>query len=422
MRKAPQIKEIFSYPVTAGTALLAIGITVAWWLKVDITPVVENALIRQGELWRLVTYIFPHIDILHLAFNIYWVWFFGTAVEGVYGHLKTAALIVLFAFGSGAMEYAFADGGVGLSGVGYAFFGLIWILSLHDERFRDAIDRKTVQIFIIWFFFCIFTTIIKFMAVANIAHGAGAVLGIAVGFAIIQPTRRFIHVTGIAIILIFGLWAATFGRSLVNLSDNAGMDEARRGYDALVAHNYPDAVRWCRDAIAYRPQTSSYWYNLGIAYEGAGNKPQSAEAYRKAAELGDAKAQYFVGSLYENGSENLPKDTAQAVYWFTKAVAQNDPEALNDVAWIYVTSSDPAIHNPTLGLEYARRVIEIEKDHPNPSYLDTLAEACYANGLNEEAVKTEQQAIALASPELQIEFKKGLEKYQLALKNQRSKT
>jgi membrane associated rhomboid family serine protease len=128
MRPAPKLTEISHYPVVAGTALLAVGVTVAWWAKVDISPLFETAMIRRGELWRLVTSILPHGGILHLVFNVYWLWVFGTFVEEVYGHLKTAALVLLFAVGSGAWEFAIAVGGIGLSGVGYGLFGLLWIL------------------------------------------------------------------------------------------------------------------------------------------------------------------------------------------------------------------------------------------------------------------------------------------------------
>jgi len=81
---------------------MATGVTLAWWLRLDVSPLFESAMIRRGETWRLVTSILPHAGILHLAFNLYWLWVFGTLIEEVYGHLKTAALIVLFAFTSGA--------------------------------------------------------------------------------------------------------------------------------------------------------------------------------------------------------------------------------------------------------------------------------------------------------------------------------
>src|SRR5215472_15144378 len=189
MRQPPKWTEFFRYPVVSGTALLAVGVTAAWSAGVDVSRLFESAMIRHGELWRLITSMFPHLGVLHLIFNIYWLWVFGTLVEQVYGPVKTAGLILLFAIGPNALEYAFASGGVGLSGVGYGLFGLLWVLSKRDERFRDAIDQRTIQLFVGWFFLCIVLTALNILPVGNIAHGAGAVFGILAGFVITLPER-----------------------------------------------------------------------------------------------------------------------------------------------------------------------------------------------------------------------------------------
>lgn len=422
MRSAPKLTEIPRYPVVAGTALLAVGVTVAWWAKMDVSPLFETAMIRRGELWRLVTSIFPHGGILHLAFNVYWLWVFGTLVEEVYGHFRTAALILLFAVGSGAWEFALAVGGIGLSGVGYGLFGLLWMLSRRDERFRDSIDPKTIQLFIGWFFFCIVTTLTNVMPVANIAHGTGAVLGILTALAITLSDRRAPIAAGISAILVFGIWGSTLGRPIFNLSGKAGHEEAKWGYDALVAHRNQEAVRWFRDAVTYQPKLPVYWYDLGLAYQDLGDKTAALAAYRRAADLGNVNAEYNLGTLYEAGGEGLPKDDTQALYWYRKSADQNNPDELNNVAWAYATSSDPAIHNPAAALEYARKAVSLEKDHPVPNHLDTLAEAWYVNGQYEDAVKTEKQAISFASPESKSDFEKRLEKYQIALKNKSRQT
>jgi membrane associated rhomboid family serine protease/TPR repeat protein len=417
MRIAPKLTEIPRYPVVAGTALLAIGVTLAWWSKVDISPLFETAMIRRGELWRLVTSILPHGGILHLVFNIYWLWIFGTLIEEQFGHLKTAALILLFAVGPNALEFGFSSGGIGLSGVGYGLFGLLWILSQRDQRFSDAIDRRTIEIFVAWFFICILTTVTGLMPVANIAHGTGAALGVLTGFAIARPDGRAMIAIGIATILLFGLWTSTLGRPLVNLSGKAGYEEAEWGYEALIANRNQEAARWFRDAVAYQPQVSSYWYNLGIAYEKMDNAPAAVIAYRKAADQGDSKAAFYLASLYATGGKGLSKDGRQALYWYSRAAVEDNADALNSVAWAYATSKDPSIHNPSAALEYARKAVSLGKDHPDPNHLDTLAEAYYINEQHEDAVKTEKQAIALASSEDRAVFQKNLEKYQFALKN-----
>ena len=422
MRRPPKISEFPRYPVIAGTSLLAIGVTIAWWAKVDISPLFENALIRRGELWRLVTTIFPHGGILHLAFNVYWLWVFGTLLEEVYGHLKTAALILLFAVASSAWEFGLLLGGIGLSGVGYGLFGLLWMLSKRDERFHDAVDPRTIQLFIGWFFFCIVTTLTHTMPVANIAHGIGALVGILVGLRITFPEKRVMITSGLGAVLLFGLWAATFGRPRVNLSGKAGYEEGRWGYEALAANRNREAVRWLRDAVAYQPNEIAYWDDLGFAYARSGDNSNALSAYRRAADLGAADAQYYIGTLYEAGTGGVSKDYTQALFWYRKAADQNYPNALNMLAWAYATSPDPTVRNPAAAINYARKAVEMGKDHPVPAYLDTLAEAQYANGDYQAAIDTELRAIALLSTQNKNYYQGQLNKYRKAVSDKNGPT
>jgi hypothetical protein len=249
-------------------------------------------MIRRGQLWRLVTSMFPHTDVLHLAFNLYWLWVFGTLVEQVYGHLRTAALIVLFALVSGSLEFAFAVGGVGLSGVGYGLFGLLWILSSRDDRFHDAVDSRTVQLFVGWFVFCVVTTVLKIFPVANIAHAAGAAVGILTGIAIVIPGRRVPATAAIAALLLFGLWGSTLGRPSFNLSGKAGYEEGQWGYDALRAGRDKEAAHWLGDAVIYQPRIPVYWFDLGIAYQRLGDTKEAQAAYQRAHQLEPSNAEY----------------------------------------------------------------------------------------------------------------------------------
>jgi len=278
--------EYARYPVVAGVAVLSIAVTVARWAGVNVSPLLETAMIRRGELWRLLTCILPHGDVLHLAFNVYWLWVFGSLVEEEFGHWKTAAFIVFFAIGSSAMEFAFLVGGIGLSGVGYALFGMLWMLAKYGEpRFHDAIDTMTVQIFIAWFFFCIVTTYFHYMSVANIAHGAGLVLGVLVGLAIAHEEERVAAAAGAAFVFLFGLWAATLGRPWVNVSSTGGVEEGQWGYMALVENQDQEAEKWFHDATRYQPKEPAYWFDLGIALERLGKRAEAHAAYVHALQL-----------------------------------------------------------------------------------------------------------------------------------------
>ena len=53
---------------------------------------------------------------------------------------------------------------------------------------------------------------------------------------------------------------------------------------------------------------------------------QTANDYRKAAEQGDANAQYHLGNCYFNGY-GVTKDGSQAIYWWKKAAEKGFPEA-----------------------------------------------------------------------------------------------
>jgi len=292
MRSAPKWTEFPKYPVVAGTAIVAVAVSIAWWSRVDVSALFETAMIRRGEVWRLITAIFPHVNLLHLAFNIYWLWVFGTLVESVYGHFRAAALIAIFAVGSGSLEFALSTGGVGLSGVGYGLFALLWVLSRHDDRFRDTVGSKTVQLFVGWFLFCAVTTLLHIYSVGNIAHAAGAILGALTGAAIVYPQRRTLLSAGIGIIVLFGLWGSTLGRPRINRSANAGYEEGQWGYAALQSNRNQEAVRWLRDASAYQPKLAVYWFDLGIAYHRLGNMPAAKAAYEKAYQLEPANAEY----------------------------------------------------------------------------------------------------------------------------------
>ena len=82
---------------------------------------------------------------------------------------------------------------------------------------------------------------------------------------------------------------------------------------------------------------------------GCGNKPEDdtspaadtspvadpIETLRKAAEQGNADAQYDFGVLYANGKGGVPKDHAEALKWFRKAAEQGHAQAQFDLVVPY---------------------------------------------------------------------------------------
>ena len=67
-------------------------------------------------------------------------------------------------------------------------------------------------------------------------------------------------------------------------------------------------------------------------------EPDDAETvmrYRKAAEHGEAWAQFNLGVCYEDG-RGVEKDSEQAIYWYRKAAEQGDPNAQRALGFCYM--------------------------------------------------------------------------------------
>jgi membrane associated rhomboid family serine protease len=298
LRRPPPISAFPRYPVTAGTALLAIGLTLAWWGKVDMSGIVDNALITRGQIWRLLSSTLLHVNVIHLAFNLCWLWIFGTKVEEEFGTIPALGIFALLGLSSSAAEFAIFEGGVGLSGINYGLFGMLWVLSRRDSRFSDSVDARTIQLMVVWFFICIATTITGVLGVANIAHGMGALLGAMLGWTISSPrgNTRSLRVTALASSVVALLVAAIILRPYLNLAPQAGMEEAVLGYEALEQNRFKQAAHWYRDATLMAPKNADNWYGLGFAYHKLKDYPHAAEAYARAARLAPQNHDYRVAA------------------------------------------------------------------------------------------------------------------------------
>lgn len=293
MLQPASLKDVPRYPVTAGVGIAAIVVTLMWWSGHGIDAFELNGKVwEKWELWRAFTSTLPHGSFFHIAFNLYWLWVFGALLERVYGHLKTAAIFAFLAFGSMLAQFAVSEGGVGLSGVGYGLWGLFWVLEKRDARFADAVDRRTSQTFVIWFFLCIVLTETNVLRVANVAHGVGAVLGALLGWAVSgTPSMKWKAIAALGILMISSVLGSTVFWPQVNLSSSAeveiegiGIESMERGDNAYGAH--------CFEIAAHtRHAPASAWYNLGVAYHRLGRMSEAYACFERAAAMPDADSQ-----------------------------------------------------------------------------------------------------------------------------------
>jgi len=147
-----------------------------------------------GELWRPFTSSLMHGGLIHAAFNIYWLLVFGPVLEERFGSWRFAGTVVLLGYLSMMPEYVIGSYDlaepimiVGLSGLVYGLFGLLWMGRRWNPEFHDACDEQTAQVLLVWFFLCIGLTYARILNVANIAHGAGFGFGVLYAAAIWSP-------------------------------------------------------------------------------------------------------------------------------------------------------------------------------------------------------------------------------------------
>lgn len=141
-----------------------------------------------GQAWRLITPIFVHFGLLHIAFNMMWLWDLGRAIELLRGRLFLGLFVAVSGIASNIAQYAITQSPTfgGMSGVVYALLGYVWMQGRFNRAFGFALHQATVIMMIGWYVLC-WTGLAG--PIANWAHTAGLVVGIAWGLADRRPPR-----------------------------------------------------------------------------------------------------------------------------------------------------------------------------------------------------------------------------------------
>lgn len=180
-------------------AILAITGLVALWtglgtrpeaiIHLTFTPLAPNGYLAQaldfGQWWRLLTPIFMHFGILHLAFNALWYWELGRRIELYSGSLWLLGLTVLFGLVSNLAQWLVSPDVVfgGLSGVLYGLLGYCWIYQMLAPNVFFALPKGVVILMLVWLALGVsgLITLAGLGSIANAAHIGGLVAGCIAG-------------------------------------------------------------------------------------------------------------------------------------------------------------------------------------------------------------------------------------------------
>lgn len=137
--------------------------------------------VRAGELWRLVTPIFLHFGLLHLLFNMMWLFQLGNMIEARRGPAMLGALVLVTGTLPMMAQYLVSGPGFvgGMSGVIYGLAGYAWIVGRKDPASGIGLNQQSWLILLIWLVLC-FTGMLG--RIANTAHVAGLLIGLGWGW------------------------------------------------------------------------------------------------------------------------------------------------------------------------------------------------------------------------------------------------
>lgn len=149
--------------------------------------------IREGEVWRLFSPAVLHGNLLHILFNMIWLWVLGRPIEQRIGFSKTLLLTLITGIASNTLQYLMTGPFfVGYSGVVMGLAGFIWMRERVAPWEGYPLNRATI-LFIVFFIGAIFALqLVSFFVelftthsfapnIANTAHIAGALIGAILG-------------------------------------------------------------------------------------------------------------------------------------------------------------------------------------------------------------------------------------------------
>ena len=158
----------------------------------------------HGQLWRLWTPMLLHASPLHLLFNMYWIYVFGSAIEIRKGTWVLAGLVLATQLAAtfGQMSGRRAELRRNLR-CRVRLFGYVWMKSRYDPAAGLFLDSTTIVLMVVWLFLA---SRISDEPVANTAHFVGLAAGVALGY----PISAAIAVRGWARLRAHALQTALF--------------------------------------------------------------------------------------------------------------------------------------------------------------------------------------------------------------------
>lgn len=149
-----------------------------------------SGLWASREFWRPLTPIFLHFGILHIGFNMQWMWTLGRQIEFLRGTWRYALLVLIVAVVSNLAQLYWAGPRFGgMSGVVFGLVGYAWMKGRTAPHHGVGMPYEQMVYSLLFLFLCMTGVLGQ---IANAAHLAGFLTGICFGLrgAALRKLRR----------------------------------------------------------------------------------------------------------------------------------------------------------------------------------------------------------------------------------------
>lgn len=233
----------------------------------------EESLLWQGELWRLLINNLLHINIFHFLFNAYWLLHFGPSVERILGRRFYLGGLISCAWLIGVVsQLSWEAGGIGLSGLVYFLFAVLWRLRHSDPRAEKLCDRATCSL--LWFWLILVgpaLTLAGLVKVGNLVHLTGVLCGLLT--AEIYLRRESFHQPLKAAACALPLLAMFIGSAIYLQHPTLNADW--HYWKAYNSDSPATQIRHYQQALELEPENQHVRYNLALAHYNRGHIDQA---------------------------------------------------------------------------------------------------------------------------------------------------
>ena len=335
----------------------------------------------SGQWWRLLTCVFIHGGLLHIAFNMWCLWDLGRLAESLYGHWTFAVVYLITGLSASLTSLAWNPAvlSVGASGAIFGIAGAL-LASFYLGEFslpRAAIAGTLRSVAMFVGYNLIFGAVIA--RTDNAAHVGGLVMGLILGALIakVAPLQddllRRVGVLLVGVLLVAG-GAFWLQRSRAYLGS---MDQA---HEFLSDGKPNDAISQLNTVVRQHPD---YWpahLQLARAYTIQRDFAKAETELKRVIEINPSSenAYYFLG--YTELEQKHPEQARQA---FSELLKLN-PNSADAHAGQGAVFSFENKYSEALA-EY-QKTVQLEPEYQNVYYNTGLMQSKL--GLYEDAIKS----------------------------------